>query len=220
MPRRTASKIGNDSDEIHDAENFQLKRDEINLNIGNSPELPHIITLDPRLKILIDSGASSSIMNPSIVNKLFPNYIFSHNSEISSVHKVTKGTRALTFPVLQELGDDTTITFLLALWHSTYDCLIGLKDLQKLEANVDCKNKIFSTSKFEINYFKNIPSKRKGMKMNHHQESAIHIRTSHMNSENKVVDALSRIEINYEEEDDDFLCSHKRPISPLSPTKS
>ena len=39
-------------------------------------------------------------MNPSIANKLFPNYIFSHNFEISSVHKVIKGTRALTFPVL------------------------------------------------------------------------------------------------------------------------
>ena len=114
-------------------------------------------------------------MNPSIANKLCPNYILSHNFEISSVHKVTKGTRALTFPVLQELGDDTPITFLLAPRHSTYDCLIGLKDLQKLEANVDCKNKIFSTSKLEINYFKNIPSKSQGVKMNHHQESATHI---------------------------------------------
>ena len=70
-------KLVNDSNEIHDTENIQLKRDEINLNnIGNSPELPHIITLDPPLKILIDSGASSSIMNPSIANKLFPNCIF------------------------------------------------------------------------------------------------------------------------------------------------
>ena len=93
----------NDSDEIHDTENFQLERDEINLNsIGNSPELPHIITLDPPLKILIDSGASSSIMNARIANKVFLNYIFSYNFDISSVHKVTKGTRALTFPVLQE----------------------------------------------------------------------------------------------------------------------
>ena len=91
----------NETDEFHDTENFQLERDEINLNnIGNSPEFPHIITLDLPLKILIDSGASSSIMNPSIANKLFSNYIFSHNFEISSVHKVTKGTRALTFPVL------------------------------------------------------------------------------------------------------------------------
>ena len=124
-------------------------------------------------------------MNPSIAKKLFSNYIFSHNFEISSIHKVTKGTSALTFPVLQELGDDTPITFLHAPWHSTYDCLIGHKDLQKLEANVDCKNEIFSMSKFEINYLKNIPSKSKGAKMNHHQVSASQIRTSHMNSEEK-----------------------------------
>ena len=132
-------------------------------------------------------------MNPNIANKLFPNNIFSHNFEISSIHKVTKGTSALTFPIFQELGDDTPITFLLAPWHSTYDCLIGHKDLQKLEANIDCKNQIFSTiivlstydSKFEINYLKNIPSKSKGVKMNHHQESATQIRTSHMHSEEK-----------------------------------
>ena len=39
--------------------------------------------------------------------------------------------------------------------------------------------------------------------------------------ENIVADALSRIEINnQEEEEDSFLCSHKRLISPPSPTKS
>ena len=134
---------------------------------------------------MIDSGASSSIMNPNIANKLFPNNIFSHNFEISSIHKVTKGTSALIFPIFQELGDDTSITFLVAPWHSTYNCLIGHKGLYKLEANIDWQNQIFSTSKFEINYLKNIQSKSKGMKMNHHQESATQIRTSHMNSEEK-----------------------------------
>ena len=98
-------------------------------------------------------------MNPNIANKLFPNNIFLHNFEISSIHKVTKEISSLTFPIFQELGDDTPITFLLTPWHSTYDCLIGHKYLQKLDANIDCKNQIFSTSKFEINYLKNISSK-------------------------------------------------------------
>ena len=54
--------LGDGMDEIHGIENFQLKRDEINLyNIGNSPELPHIITVNSPMEILIDSGASFSI---------------------------------------------------------------------------------------------------------------------------------------------------------------
>ena len=124
-------------------------------------------------------------MNANIANNIFPNNIFSHNFEISSIHKVNKGTSALTFPIFQELRGDTPITLLLASWHVTYDCLIGHKDLKKLEANIDCKNQILRPSKFEINYFKNISSKSKDVKINHHQESAAQIRTSHMNSEVK-----------------------------------
>ncbi|KAI4476766.1 hypothetical protein M0804_013310 [Polistes exclamans] len=54
--------------------------------------------------------------------------------EIKSVHKITQGTHALTFPILQEFGDNTHITFLIAPWYSAYDCLIRNKDLQNLQA--------------------------------------------------------------------------------------
>ena len=158
----------------------------INLNsISNSPELPHVITTNPPLKILIDSGASSSIMNPKIAYKLFSKFIFPYEFEIKSVHKTTKGTHALTFPILREYGDDTPITFLIATWHSVYDCLIGHKDLQNLEANINYKTQIFSTSKFEINYFKNIPDDHKKIKVNHHQGIELPIRTDHMNEEER-----------------------------------
>ena len=62
-----------------------------------SPELSHEITTNSPLKILIDSGASSSIMNPEIAYKLFSKFIFLYEFEIESVHKTTKGTTYLNF---------------------------------------------------------------------------------------------------------------------------
>ena len=82
--------------------------------ISSLPELPHVITADPLLKILIDSGASSSIIDLKIAFELFSKFIFPYDFEIKSVHKVTKVTHVLTYPILRELGDDTPITFLVA----------------------------------------------------------------------------------------------------------
>ena len=45
-------------------------------NLEDLPELPHIVTQNPPLKILINSGASSSIINPEIPYKLFSKFIF------------------------------------------------------------------------------------------------------------------------------------------------
>ncbi|KAL7307831.1 hypothetical protein TKK_0000151 [Trichogramma kaykai] len=66
-------------------------------NIGTAPELPHIITSNPHLKILIDSGASSSVMNPKIAFKLFSKIVFPYNSKVTAMHKKTKGTHAFEF---------------------------------------------------------------------------------------------------------------------------
>ena len=132
--------------------------------------MPYIITADPPLKILIDSGASSSIINPKIAFELFSKFIFPYDFEIKSLHKVTKGTHALTYPILRELGDDTPITFLIAEWNETYNCLIGHKDLRNLKAYIDYKNQVFGTAKFKTNYFNNIPEE---------------IKTDHINNENE-----------------------------------
>ena len=170
----------------------------MNLNsIGNSPDFPHIITTNPPLKILIDSGASSSIINPEIAYELFSKFIFAHTIEIKSVHKVTKGTHALTFPILSELGDDTLINFLIAPWHSTYDCLIGHKDLKNLGANINYRTQIFSTPKFEIDYLKNIPDRCKAVKVNHYQEMPMRIRTDYMNKKEK--DRITKLCQQYED---------------------
>ena len=71
----------------------------------NSSELPHIITTKPKLKILIDSGASLSVIIPEIAHELFPNHIFPHEFEFKSVHNRTNGSQALTYPILREFGE-------------------------------------------------------------------------------------------------------------------
>ena len=57
--------------------------------------------------------------------------------------------------------------------------------MQNLQANINYKTQIFSTSKFEINYFKNIPDDHKKVKVNHHQGIELQIRTDHMNEEER-----------------------------------
>ena len=74
-----------------------------------------------------------------------------------------------------------------------YDCLIGHKDFQNLEANINYKTQIFSTSKFKINYFKNIPDDHKNVKGNHHQGIELQIRTDHMNEERDKIISLCKI---------------------------
>ena len=157
---------------------------------SSSPESQHIITTKSKLNILIDSGASSSVINPEIAHKLCPNYIFDHKFEIKSVHNRTKGSQALTYPILREFGETTPITFLIAPWYGTYDCLIGHKDLENLGASIDYKNQIFSTYNFKINYLNNIPDKCKIFSLNNHEKVTMLIRTEHMNEEEKYKDCF------------------------------
>ena len=62
--------------------------------------------------------------------------------------------------------------------------------MQNVEANLNYKTQIFSTSKFEINYFKNIPDDHKEVKVNHHQGIELQIRTDHMNEEESKITSL------------------------------
>ena len=88
---------------------------------------------------MIDLGASLSVINSKFAYQLFLNYIFLHKFEIKSVYNRTKGTQVLTYPILRESEETTPITFLIAPWHSTYDCLIGRNDLENSGANIDHK---------------------------------------------------------------------------------
>lgn len=52
-------------------------------SIGNSPKLPFIFITEYRMKILIDTDASSSVSSLDIGFHLFPEYDFDLNSEFS-----------------------------------------------------------------------------------------------------------------------------------------
>ena len=81
------------------------RNDVINLNsISNSNELPHEITTNSPLKILIDSGASSSIMKLRINS--YQNLYFHTNSKLNRYTKQRKVR--MTLPFLYYVNTVTT----------------------------------------------------------------------------------------------------------------
>ncbi|KAL7297509.1 hypothetical protein TKK_0009873 [Trichogramma kaykai] len=180
-----------------------------NYNAEKSQELPQIITTHPPLRVLIDSGATSSIINPKVAQQFFSNYIYSYQFTVVSVHEKTKGTHDMRFPILSQFGKETPITLLVTEWHSTYDCLLGSKDLKALQAKIDYKNDLLSTPRFEINFItneqinysyeavnkhivstKNTPNHKNkithgGKKLPESKKIPLNIRTDHMNEKEK-----------------------------------
>ena len=102
-------------------------------------ELPYVYLPKSQFTILIDSGASESIINPEIA-QLFPENIFVEPFEITACKQKYKENKNLNFPIFQELGINNNIKFRVFNWHNDFDALIGTKDLIEMNALIDYKN--------------------------------------------------------------------------------
>ena len=98
---------------------------------------------------MIDSGASDSIVTPKIAN-FFPNNIFYETFEITACKKVYKENKNLELPLLEELGINQNFKMRVLNWHNDFDALIGTKDLKKLNALIDYKNKTLTLQNIKI----------------------------------------------------------------------
>lgn len=113
----------------------------IDLNvIYNRPKLPFIFSTKFNLKILIDSGASHSIINPLVANKHFTNFQFTKHSTLTSMKNRTTIDKAIRYPILEEFGIRYKFDFLIADWHDHFDALIGNADFEKLKALINYNN--------------------------------------------------------------------------------
>lgn len=108
------------------------------------------------MNILIDTGASASIMNPDIAFKYFPSLIYQHAFEITACQKTIQGQYAVKIPLLSEFKNNTPIEFLLLPWHNKFDCLLGFKDLVNLQCSIDLKNKCLRMPNIKIYYSEDI----------------------------------------------------------------
>jgi hypothetical protein len=102
------------------------------------------------LEILIDTGASNSVLSPGPALKYFNNYPFKKPFTVKGLHKVVKDDRNVSYPLLSEFGVNQAIDFIVFDWHDRYDGLLGTEDLEKLDAKIDYKTKILQIDNIKI----------------------------------------------------------------------
>lgn len=107
----------------------------------NKPKLPFIYLPSLDIKILLDSGASNSIINPKITSK-FSEFYFPKPFVITSLENKVHSENNIRIPLLSELGIRNWINLHVVHWHDKFDVLLSSEDLLNLETNIDYKNNI------------------------------------------------------------------------------
>lgn len=118
-------------------------------NIAQQIDLPYFYLPQRQMTILIDSGASDSIISPKIA-KLYPNNIFKEPFEVTACKQTYKENQNLKIPLLQELGITKEFKLRILNWHNDFDALIGTKDLKKLNALINYENKTLTLKNIQI----------------------------------------------------------------------
>lgn len=115
--------------------------------------MPFIYLPKLDLKILIDSGASDSIINTGPAFQKFFNYFYFKPFILSGFGGKTFSKNNIRFPILSEIGIKNEINLHVVDWHTKYDALLGSTDLRNLGANIDYKNKILNIGNIKIPFY-------------------------------------------------------------------
>lgn len=121
--------------------------------LNSKPKLPFICIPSLNLKILIDSGASNSIINPEPAKKYFKNYFFQRYFTVKSLNQTVRD-KNIRYPLLKEFGIKSPIEFHVLPWHDRFDALIGSHDFQRLGANIDYRNQTLRIGNCNIPFYK------------------------------------------------------------------
>lgn len=112
--------------------------------------MPYIEIEHPKIKLLIDTGSSRSIIKPRIVEKYFPNYIYESPVTI----KTTLGSENVMYqaniPAFPEFNSNHNIRYILFDFHDYFDGVIGLDDLRKMNLNINLTNQKLTGNDIEI----------------------------------------------------------------------
>jgi hypothetical protein len=122
-------------------------------SLSNKPKLPFITIPSLNLKILIDSGASNSIINPGPANKYFKDYFFKKPFVINSLNNTVRNDQNISYPLLQEYGIKERISFHVLQWHERFDALLSSHDFQKLNAKINYENQCLEINNVKIPFF-------------------------------------------------------------------
>lgn len=124
-------------------------------SLGSSSELPYIIIDTPirKLRFIIDTGATSSIVNPGICNPKWQIPIKKpiEIKTIDNMIKISKINRIPLFKEFNRIGE--TAEFIEYDFHSEFDGLIGNNILKPLNCILNYKDRKLEMEKAQIKIF-------------------------------------------------------------------
>lgn len=103
----------------------------------NKRELPYIEIKNPPLKLLIDTGATKSFLNPQIGFKYYKNKLIHEPFVVTSIFQNHSQEYCVNIPTFSEFNSDSNLKFYLFKFHDVFDGLIGLDNLKLLNANIN-----------------------------------------------------------------------------------
>lgn len=85
-------------------------------------------------------------MSPAVIQKYFSNVPLNYDPfEVTNIHAKSRCNHSITLPSFNEFNDPGDVTFFVYKFHNFFDGLIGTDLLDKWEATIDYKNKLFKT---------------------------------------------------------------------------
>lgn len=109
-------------------------------------QLPFIQIANPPIKLLVDTGANLSFISPDVVERFYHHIQCNYEPfEVTNIHATTRNNYSITIPCFPEFKETRDITLYIYKFHNYFDGLIGLDLLEKLESNIDLKNKVLVT---------------------------------------------------------------------------
>lgn len=102
------------------------------------------------MKILIDSGATNSVINRKPAFEKFFQFLYKEKFSVSGLGSTINADDNLKIPLLYELEIFDNIHLHVVDWHTNFDALLGTSDLQRLGAKIDYQNHILEMRNLKI----------------------------------------------------------------------
>lgn len=115
---------------------------------------------DIDLKILIDSGASNSVINSKPAFERFSDFIYNKPFVVSGLGSKIYCENNLNIPLFYEIGIQKPIHFHVVDWHEKFDALLGSSDLRKLGAKLDYKSNTLEICDISIPFYLEYTNKK------------------------------------------------------------
>ena len=148
-------------------------------------KLPYIDFPEFNLKILVDTGATTSFINPDIANNLWPKNIKFDPITVSNCFTKSRQNYSVQIPIPKIFKlPNKFFKFHMFKFHRTFKGLIGMDNLKKLKAKVDFENNLLVTPLAKIPLkFQNLPNTLNTIKLEPLSETQIQLRVGIKNGE-------------------------------------